>query len=61
MGDSESRIYDFTGKLKFSYEFAKNVNNIVPTGVNNKYIIVYDNSTEIMKLRYTKEEGQETK
>lgn len=61
VGDSESRIYDFTGKLKFSYEFAKNVNNIVPTGVNNKYIIVYDNSTEIVKLRYTKEEGQETK
>ena len=61
VGDSESRIYDFTGKLKFSYEFAKNVNNIVPTGVNNKYIIVYDNSTEIVKLRYTKEEEQETK
>lgn len=61
VGDSESRIYDFTGKLKFSYEFSKNVNNIVPTGVNNKYIIVYDNSTEIVKLRYTKEEEQETK
>ncbi len=61
VGDSESRIYDFTGKLKFSYEFTRNVDNIVPTGVNNRYIIVYDNSNEIVKLRYTKEEEQNTK
>lgn len=59
IGTSEVRIYDFFGNLKFSYAFSKEVNNIVPTGSPQKYIVVYDDSTEVIKLQYTKEEIEE--
>lgn len=55
IGSSEVRIYDMQGRLKFSYAFSKEVKNIVPTGVPLKYIIVYDDGTEVVKLLYTKE------
>lgn len=58
VGESESRIYDFAGRLRFSYSFTKEVNNIVPTGTKDRYIVVYDNSTEIIKLCYTEEEKE---
>lgn len=56
IGTSESRIYDMQGNLKFSYTFSKEVKNIVPTGTPLKYIIVYDDGTEVVKLKYTEEE-----
>lgn len=56
VGESESRIYDFTGKMKFSYSFAKEVHNIVPTGTRGRYIVIYDNATEMIKLCYTEPE-----
>lgn len=55
VGTSESRIYDMQGNLKFSYSFAKEVKNIVPTGSPLKYIVVYEDVTEVIKLQYTKE------
>lgn len=59
IGTSESQIYDFWGNLKFSYTFPKEVNNIVPTGSPRKYIVVYDDATELIELQYTKEETEE--
>lgn len=56
VGSSESRIYSFQGNLKFSYSFPKEVNNIIPTGSALRYIVVYDDTTEIVKLQYTAEE-----
>lgn len=59
VGNSESRIYDFLGNLKFSYAFSKEIKNIVPTGSPWKYIVVYDDATEVIKLQYTREETEE--
>lgn len=58
VGESESRIYDFAGRLRFSYSFTKEVSNIVPTGTKDRYIVIYDNSTEMIKLCYTEEEKE---
>lgn len=58
VGNSECQIYDFYGKLKFSYCFPREVRNIIPTGADRKYIVVYDDSTEIIKLQYTEEDGE---
>lgn len=59
VGSSECRIYDFRGNLKFSYSFSKEVKNLVPTGNQQQYIIVFDDSTEMIKLQYTKEDVEE--
>lgn len=59
VGSSECRIYDFRGNLKFSYCFSKEVKNLVPTGNQQQYIIVFDDSTEMVKLQYTKEDEEE--
>lgn len=59
VGTSESRIYDFFGNLKFSYAFPKEVKNIIPTGSPRKYIVVYDDATEVIKLQYIQEETEE--
>ncbi len=58
VGNAESRIYSFQGNLKFSYSFPREVNNIVSTGFPQRYIVVYDDTTEIIKLRYTKEDDE---
>ena len=59
IGTSECRIYDFSGNLKFSYAFNKEVKHLVPTGNSLQYIVVFDDSTEMIKLQYTKEETEE--
>ena len=59
VGASESRIYDFHGNLKFSYSFPREVKNIIPTGLPQRYIVVYDDATELIRLQYTKEEDEE--
>lgn len=58
VGNAETRIYNFQGNLKFSYCFPKEVNNIVPTGSPQKYIVVYDDTTEIIRLQYTEEDDE---
>jgi hypothetical protein len=59
VGTSECRIYDFNGNKKFAYSFSKEVKNLVPTGSQQQYIVVFDDSTEMIKLRYTKEDAEE--
>ena len=56
VGSTECRIYDFNGKLKFSYSFAKEIKKLVPTGNPLQYIVVFDDETEMIKLQYVEEE-----
>ena len=51
-GGSQSRIYTIKGSLKFSYEFAKNVVDLIPTGYSRRYIALYDSGSEIIKLTH---------
>jgi hypothetical protein len=59
VGSSECRIYDFKGNIKFSYSFPKEVKNLVPTGSQRQYIVVYDDSTQVIRLQYVKEDVEE--
>lgn len=59
IGKSDVCIYDMQGTLKFQYTFSKEIKNVVPTGSFMKYIVIYDDSTEIIRLKYTKEETTE--
>ncbi len=59
LGGSECRIYDFQGNLRFSYCFPKEVKQVLPTGTLQKYIVVYDDATEMIKLRYTEEKTED--
>lgn len=54
-GGNESRIYTMNGKLKFSYTFSKNVKDMVPTGYSKRYIVIYDNGSEVIRLRHKSE------
>jgi len=56
VGMSECRIYDFSGRLKFSYSFPKEVVNLIPTGNPEQYIVVFDDATEMIHLLYVEEE-----
>lgn len=58
IGASESRIYDFQGNMKFACGFSREVENIVPTGSLHKYIVVYDEGTEVIKLKRAEEEEE---
>ncbi|MBR1865368.1 MAG: hypothetical protein IJ801_02555 [Lachnospiraceae bacterium] len=55
-GGTECRIYTVKGKLKFSYTFQKNVIDMVPTGYSRRYIILYDNGSEVIRLKHESEE-----
>ncbi|MCM1158349.1 MAG: DUF5711 family protein [Bacteroidales bacterium] len=57
-GGTECRIYTVKGKLKFSYTFSKNVVDMIPTGYGRRYIILYDNGSEVIKLKH--ESGMES-
>lgn len=51
-GGNQGRIYTIKGGLKFSYTFSKNVIDIIPTGYSRRYIILYDNDSEIIRLKH---------
>lgn len=51
-GGTECRIYTVKGKQKFSYTFQKNVVDLIPTGYGRRYIILYDNGSEVIRLRH---------
>lgn len=51
-GGTECRIYTLKGRLKFTYTFQKNVTDVVPTGYNRRYIVLYDNGSEVIKLKH---------
>lgn len=55
VGDSECRIYTLKGKLKFSYSFNKKVVDVIPNGNYNEYIVLHEDSIEIIKLKHSKE------
>lgn len=57
-GGTECRIYTLSGKLKFSYAFQRNVKDLIPTGVSNRYIILYDNGSEVIRLKHKSEETE---
>lgn len=51
-GGNECRIYTLKGGLKFSYTFNKNVVDMIPTGYSRRYIILYDNDSEVIRLTH---------
>lgn len=51
-GGTDCRIYTIKGKLKFSYTFQKSVTDIVPTGYSKRYIVLYDNGSEVIRLKH---------
>ncbi len=51
-GGAESRIYTTQGNLKFVHEFNKNVVDLIPTGYSRRYIALYDNGSEVIKLTH---------
>lgn len=51
-GGTECRIYTMNGKEKFSYTFQKNVMDMVPTGYSKRYIVLYDNGSEVVRLKH---------
>lgn len=58
-GGTECRVYTVKGRKKFSYAFSKNVVDLVPTGYGKRYIVLYDNGSEIIRLKH--ESRKETK
>ncbi len=55
VGDSECRIYTLKGKIKFSYSFGKKVVDVIPNGNYNEYIVLHEDSLEIIRLKHSKE------
>ena len=59
VGGNECRIYTLKGGLKFSYTFNKNVVDMIPTGYSRRYIVLYDNESEVIRLKHVGEKGEE--
>ncbi|MBR6221958.1 MAG: hypothetical protein IKQ71_00825 [Lachnospiraceae bacterium] len=60
-GDSECRIYDYSGRTVFAYSFPKRLVNLIPTANPKEYIALYEGGSEFIKLIYNKEETTEVK
>ena len=58
-GGNECRIYTIKGGLKFDYAFSKNVVDIIPTGYSRRYIILYDNDSEVIRLKHVGENEEQ--
>ena len=54
-GGNECRVYTIKGGLKFSYVFSKNIVDLIPTGYSRRYIILYDNDSEVIRLKHSTE------
>lgn len=50
-GGSRCEIIRKNGSVKFDGTFTGNVLSVTPTGSRNEYVVVYDNATEIIKLK----------
>lgn len=59
VGGNECRIYTLKGGLKFSYTFTKNVVDMIPTGYSRRYIVLYDNESEVIRLKHVGEKEDE--
>lgn len=51
-GGKECKIYTIEGKEKFSYAFSKPVKDLVPTGSSRQYIVLYENGSEVIRLKH---------
>ncbi|MGN0394270.1 MAG: DUF5711 family protein [Coprococcus sp.] len=56
IGDFDCSIYRFNGTKKFSSSFNKNLINIVPDSNKLEYILIFENETQIIKLKRSKNE-----
>lgn len=56
VGDFDCSIYHFNGSKKFSASFNKNLINIVPDSNKLEYIVIFENETQIIKLKRDKDE-----
>lgn len=54
-GGNECRVFTVTGKTKFSYTFSKAIKDLVPTGYSRRYIVLYENGSEVIKLKHESE------
>ena len=59
VGGNECRIYTLKGGLKFSYTFSKTVVDMIPTGYSRRYIVLYDNESEVIRLKHVGEKEEE--
>ena len=59
VGGNECRIYTLKGSLKFSYTFVKNVVDVIPTGYSRRYIVLYENESEVIRLKHVGEKEVE--
>ncbi|MBR1598348.1 MAG: hypothetical protein IJ661_05440 [Lachnospiraceae bacterium] len=59
VGGNECRVYTLKGGLKFSYTFTKNVIDMIPTGYSRRYIVLYDNESEVIRLKHVGEKEEE--
>ncbi len=50
-GGNSCLIYRLNGSIKFNGNLSGNILSVVPNGNNLEYVVVYDNSTEIIKLK----------
>ncbi len=59
VGGNECRIYTIKGGLKFSYTFSKNLVDLIPTGYSRRYIVLYDNDSEVIRLKHDGEKVEQ--
>ncbi len=50
VGDSTCSIYDYNGNLIFTYNFANNLVNLIPTMDNRELIAVFEKQSELIRL-----------
>jgi hypothetical protein len=50
-GEFDCSVYYMNGIKKFSATFNKNLINIVPNGNKLEYIVIFENETQVIKLK----------
>jgi len=50
-GGNDCVIYRSNGNVKFNGKLSGNIISVVPNGNNLEYVVVYSDSTEIIKLK----------
>ena len=54
-GDAYCKIYRTNGKIKFNSTLSGEILSMVPNGNSNEYVVVYYDSTDIIKLKAEKD------
>lgn len=60
-GNSSCKIVRANGNVKFAGDLSGNIVNMVPSGKNLEYIVVYEDSSEVIKLRIDDNTGDTPK